>query len=313
MTAESTPTQGCPTTLAEEHLGKVVWISDTEGFCECPGKNLHTTLDASKDCKIYLIPTATLSCFHSTCRVVVEETLKRIRKSIAGQTPPPTGKKPKMTREQKAQLAVVIAREALRRRAASTSHKVYAEHAWPYQRICDESEIDVTSNLGEHWRMLLTLFAPDDVVWIGSIYDSGKPEHGAHFKTRDDWLKSSAAPGQFTCPSTFTPGSSSRGNLNIATRRFLVVESDELDKDTIGSVFRWMDEKAKIRLRCVVDTAGKSLHGWFDFPSSEELDDLKIILPAFGCDPKMFTPSQPCRMPGAMREDRHQKLIFIRK
>ena len=42
-----------------------------------------------------------------------------------------------------------------------------------------------------------------------------------------------------------------------------VLKSDELDRNTIGAVFRWMRDKAKLNLRCIVDTAGKSLHGWF--------------------------------------------------
>ncbi len=68
-----------------------------------------------------------------------------------------------------------------------------------------------------------------------------------------------------------------------------------------------------MKLRCIVDTAGKSLHGWFDFPPEEELSDLRLILPELECDPKMFTSTQPCRLPSALRDGRHQRLIYLDK
>ncbi len=53
-------------------------------------------------------------------------------------------------------------------------------------------------------------------------------------------------------------------------------------------------------LQCIVDTAGKSLHAWFDAPRSKVFENrLKAGLVAFGCDPKVFTYSQPVRVPGA--------------
>ena len=61
-------------------------------------------------------------------------------------------------------------------------------------------------------------------------------------------------------------------------------------------------------------SAGKSLHGWFEYPDDEEvMNDLHLILPALKCDPKMLTPSQPARLPGAMRDEKRQRLIFLAK
>jgi hypothetical protein len=96
-------------------------------------------------------------------------------------------------------------------------------------------------------------------------------------------------------------------------RRFVVVESDLLSRDEVGAVFRYLIE-CGLKLVAVVDTAGKSLHGWFEFPEDEEvMNDLRLILPALKCDPKMLTPSQPARLPGAMRDGKRQKLIFLAK
>jgi hypothetical protein len=59
-----------------------------------------------------------------------------------------------------------------------------------------------------------------------------------------------------------------------------------------------------------VDTGGKSLHGWFDMPKKAIFDELETILPLLGCDPGLFKPSQPCRMPGVPRGEKYQTLIY---
>lgn len=40
---------------------------------------------------------------------------------------------------------------------------------------------------------------------------------------------------------------------------------------------------------------------------------LKAGLEVFGCDPKVFTYSQPVRVPGAWREGKLQRLIWLRE
>lgn len=116
-------------------------------------------------------------------------------------------------------------------------------------------------------------------------------------------------PGLFTCPSTFKPGTDSRCDATVVLRRYLVLESDTLRKDEICAVFRWVEQFT--RLRAIVDTAGKSLHGWFEPPPPAALDELKIILPALGCDPALFRLSQPCRLPGGNRDGRTQSLLHL--
>jgi CTP:molybdopterin cytidylyltransferase MocA len=67
------------------------------------------------------------------------------------------------------------------------------------------------------------------------------------------------------------------------------------------------------RLHCIIDTAGKSLHAWFDAPRNKMLENrLKTALVVFGCDPKLFTYSQPVRVPGAFRDGRLQRLVWLR-
>ena len=128
------------------------------------------------------------------------------------------------------------------------------------------------------------------------------------------WLKESNVTGQLICPATFKNNSIARANDNILARRFLVVESDTLTKDQVGAVFRWLKGRVGLDLVAIVDTAGKSLHGWFRHPAHEfQVDELKLVLPALQCDPKLFTPSQPVRLPGALREGKWQKLVYLAK
>jgi len=74
-----------------------------------------------------------------------------------------------------------------------------------------------------------------------------------------------------------------------------------------------LKEEVKLNLRAIVDTAGKSLHGWFDYPADEIVADLKLVLPQLGCDPKLFTASQPVRLPGAVRNANYQRLVWLQE
>jgi hypothetical protein len=253
----------------------------------------------------------TISCFHGSCKDQVEATNKDLRRALAGAGPELERKK--LTAEEKQRIQEHTRKEHVRKRAANSKAAILKQYRWPYAQICQDSAVKLQDNVAEHWRLLLGCFGSDDVVWIGGTYDSGKPEAQAHFLSAQEWLKKTTPPGQYICASTFEPGSYSRTNDNVVARRFLVVESDVLGRDEVGAIFRWMQDAVGLKLRAIVDTAGKSLHAWFDYPAEPVLEDLKLVLPELGCDPKLFTPSQPVRLPSALREKKHQKLIYLSK
>ena len=90
----------------------------------------------------------------------------------------------------------------------------------------------------------------------------------------------------------------------------MVIESDTLGHDEVGAVFGCLRRRLHYDLHCIVDTAGKSLHAWFDAPRRKILENrLKAGLVVFGCDPKVFTYSQPVRAPGSWREGKLQRLV----
>jgi hypothetical protein len=305
---EGSATQDQGQKIVEAIIGKVTWHSDTEGFCECPGRRFHTTHNGKRDCKVYLDSVATLSCFHGSCREMVREVNDRLRKALRGAAG--VGQR-KLTPEEKARIREIERLEGLRRRVSHARGQILAQNQWKFEDIQKSSPTEIHADCAGHWRLILERFEPGDVVWIGDKFDSGQPRHQSHFKSVEDWLGDSIPRAQFICPSSFKSGSHSRSNANVVARRFLVVESDELTKDEVGAVFKWLRDKVELKLEAIVDTAGKSLHAWFAYPDEEVIKELKVALPELGCDPKLFTASQPVRLPGALRDGKHQRLVYL--
>ena len=185
-----------------------------------------------------------------------------------------------------------------------------SDYRWPVEEMLKEYPLD--SDPTQHYRLLLGCFKEGDIIWVGERYDSGEERHRIHFETREEWLAQKKQPaGTLTCPSAFKVNSISRSNENVLEQRFLAVESDILKKEEVGAIFRWMRDAVGMKLVAVVDTAGKSLHGWFKYPPTEVLEELKNMLPALKCDPGMFKKSQPARIPGALRDGNYQRLLFL--
>jgi hypothetical protein len=68
--------------IAVELLGGIRWDSETYGFGTCPGKHLHTSSDAWRDCEIYLDGAPTVHCFHSSCTDIVAGVNHELRSRI---------------------------------------------------------------------------------------------------------------------------------------------------------------------------------------------------------------------------------------
>jgi len=308
------PTAPFPATaIAERILKSVDWTSGTMGYCECPGKKMHSTNDGKRDCVIYLDRIPTIHCMHTGCAAEIEKTNRLLRTAILNPNGDVDFVLPKLTGEDRARITERNRHDRIRLRAARSLPQILRKYHWTYEEMIHDSPQDVMGEVKDHWRLLLSKFDPNDVVWIGGVQDSGSPECAANFKPVHEWLKYGRAPGQFVCPANFKNSSFARSNLNILDRRFLVVESDLLKRDEVGTVFRFLTE-CGLELVAVVDTAGKSLHGWFDYVTCEAaLDELKLILPALKCDPKLFTPSQPVRLPGAERDVKYQRLVYLGK
>jgi hypothetical protein len=289
------------------------------GYCRCPGERLHTHGTKGRHCRVTLDGSPTVYCFHTSCVREVEAANRSLRSAIAkgavaGQFAP---KYRPRTAEDIAAEEKRQRHQVLKRRSSTSTALILEKFAIEPAELWESSPVRLLDDPEHDWRLLLRLFKADDVVWIGNTYSScsdDKPESEKErcrkfFRPVAGWLTLTAAPNQFTCPSVFRPGTHSRSNQNVLVRRFLVVESDRLSKKDMGAVFSWC--RQFMRLRAVVDTAGKSLHGWFEAPTIEAENELKIILPELRCDPALFKPAQPCRLPGADRDGKTQSLLYL--
>lgn len=326
-----------PRQIAACLLGVVEWQTDVSGFCRCPGEAAHTSPTGQKDCRVNVDGAPTIFCFHASCAPAVAEANRRLRREM-GASPweitLPGGRVLRsgdvlqasgdvLHREviqaqaraagQSADDRLVL--ETVRAMAARFKPELFDVFRWPVADILSESPLKVGErDADDQFRAWLRLWPAHCHVWIGDVFSSGKPEHRTNFRPISDWYQIGPVLGNYTCGSSFKAGSFSRCNENLNGHRFLVVESDTLSKDDVGAVFAYLRRRLRYRLHCIIDTAGKSLHGWFDAPRNKTLETrLKAGLEAFGCDPKVFTYSQPVRVPGAFRDGRLQKLIWLKE
>lgn len=323
-----------PRQIAAQLLGAIDWQTEVSGFCRCPGESLHTTNTGKKDCRVNVDGAPTIYCFHASCVEAVAEANKRLRRELGAspweillpdrkvlrsgdvlQRDGTVKKREALLRSEvggpRSDESLIL--ETVRTVADRFAPELFEVFRWPFAKILEDSPLLVADRDAEdQFRTWLKLWPAHCHVWIGDVFRSGKPEHRTHFRPIADWYQIGPALGNYTCGSSFKPGSFSRCNENLNGQRFLVVESDTLSKDEVGAVFAYLHRRLHYKLHCIIDTAGKSLHGWFDAPRNKILENrLKAGLTAFGCDPKVFTYSQPVRVPGAWRDGKLQRLIWL--
>jgi hypothetical protein len=95
-------------------------------------------------------------------------------------------------------------------------------------RLREESPTPLHPDPDHHWRQVLSLFEPDDLVWCGGLADSGKPEHSAHFIPAGELIQRDRPPGPRFSGCVFREGSLSRSACNATTVRLRLLEADAL-------------------------------------------------------------------------------------
>lgn len=175
---------------------------------------------------------------------------------------------------------------------------------------------------------LKACFEPDEIVCICNdiICDEdgrGRPNSKGTFLKRDEWIKN-----HFTPPvSSMWNGPDSRGayvrvnpclnetgsDSGVSAFRHVLVEMDEKTKDEQWTILK----ESKLPLSVVIDSGGKSLHGWVRVEASnkEEWSERRDVvyrqLEALGIDPKNKNASRFSRLAGVMRDGKEQKLLAI--
>ena len=290
-------------------------LEGTAYFITCPGEHLHTTRDGARDCILYL-DGPRIHCFHSSCQAARITATRQLQTALLaeGLSLP----KPKPSPR-------TLALRELRKNISDLRPLILKAYAWPVEEIATASPECIPAEPTVHGHLMLNLFEPEAVIWIGDLNSTGSPRFRANFKTASEWREASDLVGPYICPGEFAPGTFCRTKDKVLQTKFHVIEGDSLigfipktpeekkaNKDACGAVFRWLREDFGFKLRAAVDAANKSLHGWFDYPSHLESDELRAILNGIGCDDSLMNPAQPVRLPGVKRGDAFQKLLYWR-
>jgi len=175
---------------------------------------------------------------------------------------------------------------------------------------------------------LKACFEPDETVCICNdiICDEegkGRPASKGTFLKRDEWIDK-----HFTPPiSSMWNGPDSRGayvrvnpcldetgsDSGVSAFRHVLVEMDEKTKDEQWTILK----DSKLPLSVVIDSGGKSLHGWVrvEAANKEEWNERRDVvyrhLEALGIDPKNKNASRFSRLAGVMRDGNEQRLVAI--
>ena len=300
---------------AEEIVGQVDWQSDNHGLCKCPGEAAHTSHTRIRDTTVFVDGAPTIFCWHTSCTPYRDEANRKLRRAISsdvlykpvnimsgGTTVP------KLVIKKDPHAEVL---DRIKTIAESNKQRYLTHYNWDPADMYEESPVKL-GDPAQDYQLFLSMFNVADNIWIGDVKDSGR--HPQNFWSAWDWRKLDEPIGQYTTGATYKLDTVSRSNDTVEHRVFLVVESDVLSKPEMGAVFQLMRDLFSMKLHAVVDTGGKSLHGWFEMPPRQEwVDQLKAFLIPLGCDPATFKPSQPVRIPGAKRNDKMQSLLWFCK
>lgn len=340
MSAENSESFDLRREVAEKILGDIEWESTVRGFCVCPGADIHTTKAGPKDCRVSIDGTPTINCFHQSCADHLAKANQELRDAVIREEFLMCDSGSRFRVRSTARQKIADSRREAEKDAVTNARsvlpKIIRDFSWAESQAMAESAvcIDDSHPSSQAKLFLREMFAPDQIVWIGRQFDSGKPEHARRFRPVSEWLKCDRIAGPLTCASTFKPGVIARRNDNVDFRPYIILEGDVVDaecaaKTALGkplsdddkarnraaclAVLNWMRRYMPLVLRAVVDAANKSMHGWFDMPDEATMAQLKIILPGLGFDAAVLRPSQPVRLPGVLRSDsgKWQRLIFL--
>jgi hypothetical protein len=202
----------------------------------------------------------------------------------------------------------------------------YLSPDWRYD-LWESSTIRIPADIDEQAHLAARhLFHPEEILWMGEEKDSGQPHHAAHFRPREEWMKESRLPPRMAS-GTFRHGSYSRSGESITAAPFIIIESDDLigrkpvtpaereeNRRQCAALIAFMQGRFRLILRAVIDTAGKSLHAWFDRPSAATCEDLATIAEALAIDPQVITRAHnPLRLPGCIHAttDQPARLLYL--
>lgn len=154
------------------------------------------------------------------------------------------------------------------------------------------------------------LFPGDPLICVGASSSRFTTGHLAEFPALDFCQFIVPSPMSARTGKTQDGRESAHCLDNTGPRRFIVVEFDHGEIDDQASWLYWLATKAP--LIAVVFSGGKSLHGWFlcDGVDETQVEEFFADAVRIGADPRLWTRSQFARLPGGLRGEVRQEIVF---
>lgn len=252
-----------------------------------------------------------VNCQHSSCGAKIAKLNAQLRAnqwsawySKELETAPPM-----LTKEQ---IDEQKARRERARLAKAEALKVLSRPL-PLEELTRSSPLPV-ANMEPAEMMLchLGLFLPEDLVWVASRPNCVR---SSYFRKTIEWMGDLPVSSVFVSGSTFSTKEGSRCLNNLSQRRFTIFEHDGLGKEKTTALLRYAEGQG-LKLAAVVDSGGKSAHGWV--VTDDGIERWIEFFRALGFCPKAMRPTQPVRLAGAMRKETGkpvslQRLLYMNR
>lgn len=329
--------------IAQDLLGGKI---DENGYAPCPGIDRHTKGAGDRDFRVILTGAPTGFCFHSSCGAEVEEFNEKLRKAIwreeNGGKPQTDSQYGKTAAAPKAKPAArpPINRELL---AEFTRGVPAVSEEWLARR----SPVDVSTvtpgdflsaifNMNERVLVFTTQYSQGDFIWwvgrggfrlsqdrgikaVPSDLPNGSADgvwylvqpvtgnwavkRNVKWSEDEEGRKSRDVKGAYT----------RRSEENVTDWRHFVLESDVLAPE------EWLRVLVSLDLAVVAayTSGGRSIHAIVKMPvASKQIWDasrnvLRQVLCVLGADPAALSAVRLSRLPGCLRGNKMQKLLFL--
>ena len=202
--------------------------------------------------------------------------------------------------------------------------------------ITDEADLWELSEIRLDWKrkadtinFLSRMFEPADMVFIGNREESGIV--GQNIRSVKDWIDYFQAGGGTApfiivnpltgkaAPKKTGDGETFRGDGNVQTFRYCLVEFDNLSRE--NQIRFWT--AARLPKAALVDSGGKSIHAWLRLSGIKSMEDWQReirqelyeqhLIP-LGVDSACSNPARLSRLPGHLRDNgNHQKILWLAK
>jgi hypothetical protein len=188
--------------------------------------------------------------------------------------------------------------------------------------------LDSETGAWESVLFLESMYSTEDVVFIGDTYDKETFTVADHI----DFIKSGVPtkPQIIMNPLYPEPRATKDGNMSkrcdasVCDYRFMLIEFDDISKGDQIAFWYSMIVRQKMRIACLIDTGGKSIHAWVNvgLKSIEQWEEIVVNqfygdetgwLTLLGADRACKNPSRLSRLPGHFRQEKQQwqRLLYL--